>query len=485
MPDDIRKSGDEAAGEQLRRPVLIPSKPGDYDGLRVTVLGLARSGVAAVRLLASADASVFVSDGSDNDLLRERAAGLADVPYELGGHTRKCLTGADLAIKSPGIPESAPVVVALRERGVPVLSEVELAYHFSRTPWIAVTGSNGKSTTTAMIGTIMEVAGFRTAVAGNIGTPLAGIVEEFGPGDRIVAEISSFQLENVFRFKPEVAVLLNLTPDHLDRHGTFEEYARIKRRIYERVTDPSHIVLNEEDERLAAAAPSGVSMFSGSGLPSKGRGVGITGGSMLSTLSFYRGEVLMEKAVLEGAPGPHNLANAAAAACASLIAGASRSSVGGGLGAFRSLPHRLELVDRRDGISWYNDSKATNVDSVAQALKSFDEGLIWLAGGRDKDGDFSALLPLLPGRVKKLLVFGEAAEKILAALGSAVQAERIPDMAAAVAAALENAGTGDTVLLSPGCTSFDQYGSFEERGEHFRTLVRRTLRSSPKPEGGE
>lgn len=473
MPDEIRKQNSGTSSGSNPRKGAIPSKPGDYDGLRVTVFGMARSGTAAARLLASAGAHVFVSDGSDNDMLRKRAADLGGIPHELGGHTSRCLDGADLAIKSPGIPESAPVAARLRERGVPILGEVELAFHFSRTPWVAVTGSNGKSTTTAMTGAILEASGFRTAVAGNIGTPLAGIVEDYGPNDRIVAEISSFQLENVFRFEPAVAVLLNITPDHLDRHGDLAEYTRVKCRIFHRIADPARIVINAEDRRLVSAAPAGASMFSGSGLPSGRRGVGFSGGKMVSTLQPAREEVLMAEAILPGAPGPHNLANAAAAACAAVVAGASPSSTGGALAAFRSLPHRLELVERRGGVAWYNDSKATNVDSVTQALKSFESGIIWLAGGRDKDGDFAALAPLLANRVRKLLAFGEAAEKIIASVGDAVPTSRYFDLKDALAAAREIASPGDTILLSPGCTSFDQYADFEERGEHFRKLVRR------------
>jgi UDP-N-acetylmuramoylalanine--D-glutamate ligase len=381
---------------------------------RALVYGLARSGVAAADALdAHGDEVVRVDRDNEDDL------GL--------------LRGVDLLVKSPGVPAERPLVIAARERGIPVWSEVELGWRLlTPRPFVGVTGTNGKTTTTELLGAIFRAAGRAVAVAGNVGTPLSGVVV---PEDAwIVCELSSFQLEDVHEFTCEVAVLLNLEPDHLDRHGTFERYRDAKLRIFERAR--------------RKVVP---------------RGLGLEG------IAFSAEDSLPAEPRM---PGRHNRENAAAATAAARAAGIEDDAIAEALRTFPGVPHRLELVRERDGVRWVNDSKATNTAAARRAVAAYEAPLRLILGGRAKGEDFAPFARELPRNVEAVYLVGEASGELAAALDAArrsyTRAETIPR---AVGLAAAEATPGDVVLLSPACASYDQYADFEERGEDFRRLV--------------
>jgi UDP-N-acetylmuramoylalanine--D-glutamate ligase len=381
---------------------------------RVLVYGLARSGVAAAAALEARGDEVVRVDRENED--------------DLG-----VLHGVDLVVKSPGVPGERPLVVAARERGMPVWSEVELGWRLlAPRPFVGVTGTNGKTTTAELLGAIFRAAGRVVAVAGNVGTPLSSV--EAPPDAWIVCELSSFQLEDVHEFSCEIAVLLNLEPDHLDRHVTFERYRDAKLRIFERALDK--------------IVPRGL------GLP----------GTEFSTDDPLPAEPAM--------PGRHNRENAAAATAAARAAGIDDDAIAHALSTFPGVPHRLELVRERNGVRWVNDSKATNTSAASRGVAAYDAPLRLVLGGRAKGEDFAPFARGLPANVASIYLVGEAADELAAALDRAgrtyVRAETI---ARAVQLAAEEAQPGDVVLLSPACASYDQYANFEERGEEFRRLV--------------
>ena len=381
---------------------------------RALVYGIARSGVAAADALeARGDDVVRVDRDNEDDL------GL--------------LHDVNLLVKSPGVPGERPLVIAARERGIPVWSEVELGWRLlTPRPFVGVTGTNGKTTTTELLGAIFRAAGRPVAVAGNVGTPLSGVV---APEDAwIVCELSSFQLEDVHELACEVAVMLNLEPDHLDRHGTFERYRDAKLRIFERAT---HKVVP--------------------------RGLGIEG------IEFSADDPLPAEPRM---PGRHNRENAAAATAAARAAGIEDDAIAEALRTFPGVPHRLELVRERDGVRWVNDSKATNTAAARRGVAAYDAPLRLILGGRAKGEDFAPFARELPRNVEAVYLVGEASGELAAALDAArrsyTRAETIPR---AVELAAAEATPGDVVLLSPACASYDQYADFEERGEDFRRLV--------------
>jgi UDP-N-acetylmuramoylalanine--D-glutamate ligase len=381
---------------------------------RALVYGLARSGVAAAAALeARGDEVVRVDRDNEDDL------GL--------------LRGVYLLVKSPGVPGERPLVVAARERGIPVWSEVELGWRLlTPRPFVGVTGTNGKTTTTELLGAIFRGAGRPVAVAGNVGTPLSGVVV---PEDAwIVCELSSFQLEDVHELSCQVAVLLNLEPDHLDRHGTFERYRDAKLRIFERAR---HKVVP--------------------------RGLGLEG------IAFSADDPLPAEPRM---PGRHNRENAAAATAAARAAGIEDGAIAEALRTFPGVPHRLELVRERDGVRWVNDSKATNTAAARRGIAAYDAPLRLILGGRAKGEDFAPFARELRGNIETIYLVGEASDELAAALDSAgrsyTRADTIPHAVELAAAAAQ---PGDVVLLSPACASYDQYADFEQRGEDFRRLV--------------
>lgn len=464
-------------------------------GARVTVVGGARSGVAVARLLARHGARVRLTErgAAPDGLVAELDA--AGVASEFGGHTPRALA-ADFAVVSPGVPSTSPLVVRFAEQGVPVYSEIEVAAWLCRAPIVAITGTNGKTTTTSLTHDVFQKAsedsaegeGYRprrVVVAGNIGYPFADYVDDLTEADLVVLEVSSFQLDHVARFRPRVAVLLNITPDHLDRYaGDVEQYAAAKYRIASAMQPGDTVVVNLDDARLAAfgeriAAARGVAVVGFStersladlGAPFAGA-AWVDGGALVLRLPSQPVEVLMPVADL-ALPGRHNLSNSLAAAVAARVLEVRCDVVRESLSTFVGVPHRLESVRDLDGVRYVNDSKATNVNAVWYALESFDrEKVVLIAGGRDKGNDYAALRPLVRDKARAVVAIGESADKVLRELGpSAPAAEAAASMEDAIRRARRLARPGDVVLLSPACASFDMFENYEDRGDTFKRLV--------------
>jgi len=429
------------------------------------VVGLARSGVAAALALRARGEEVIGCDAGppDTPALNDAATRLsaAGVEVHLDASGDALAARAGTLIKSPGVPRNAPVVAVARSRGVPVVGELELAWRLLGNEFVAVTGTNGKTTTTEWIGHIHREAALPVAVAGNVGTALTSLVGAVPPEATIVCEASSFQLEDTIAFAPEVAVLLNLEPDHLDRHGTFTDYVAAKLRIF----------ANQGNDDVAVA-PLDLGVEDLGGCARR-----VPFGSAGAELSDRAGYLWWDEEPLLGVteislPGAHNRANAMAAAAACLARGLPRDAVAAGLRTFSGVAHRLEPIASRHGVAFVNDSKATNVASTLVALRSYPGGVHLIAGGRGKRQDFSPLAAVVSERCRAVYLIGEAAAELEHALAPAgLPIHQVGDLAAAVAAAATAAGPGDTVLLAPACASYDQYPDFEARGEHFRALV--------------
>jgi UDP-N-acetylmuramoylalanine--D-glutamate ligase len=437
----------------------------------VAVLGLARSGSAAARLLVRAGASVYASDVSSLPRVEEAAARLREegIDAATGGHDAARLAASDWLVVSPGIPPESPPLAEAVQRGLPVFAELEVASWFAEAPVVAVTGTNGKTTTTALLEAIAREAGMRAAVAGNIGRPFSAAVMEDPAPDWFVLEVSSFQLAGIDTFRPRIAIILNLTADHLDRYPDMEAYARDKERIAENQGPGDHLGLNAEDPALAgfaAGRPPRRHFFHrtemvASGATAAGGWIALVGlpdaGPVLPA-----GEVAL--------PGAHNLQNALAASLAASLMGIERPAIAAGLTAFTGVPHRLETVAELGGVRWVNDSKATNVDSAAVALEAFDAPLVVILGGRHKGSSYAPLIEPL-GRARAVLAIGEAAPLIERELDPAIHVERAGTLERAVLRARSIARPGDVVLLAPACSSYDQFANYEERGDRFRELV--------------
>jgi UDP-N-acetylmuramoylalanine--D-glutamate ligase len=460
----------------------------ELNGKRVLVVGLGRSGIAAAQLCATHGARVTVTDRRDWSALGAALAGLpSGVAHELGGHRRETFMGADLIVLSPGVPE-IPELAAARAAGVAITGELELASSFVSATIVAITGTNGKSTTTTLIGDMMRETGRPTFVGGNLGEPLAEAVgtPPAGPGGVCVVETSSFQLETVDRFHPRVAVLLNITADHLDRYADMNGYAAAKARIFAAQSRDDDAVVNLDDELAVAFSgdiPSRRLGFSvtralaeGAWLASSGNGGGDDG----LTIKLPGAAPESYPANLPSLVGRHNQANALAALLASRLAGATPAQALSALRAFRPLAHRMELVAEAGGVADYDDSKGTNVGAVVASLDGFPRRVVLIAGGRDKGGDYAPLAAVL-GRVGRAAVLiGEAADKMQAAFAGVLPVERAGSMDDAVDAARRLAKPGDAVVLSPACSSFDMFRDYAHRAEVFRAAVARAA----APEGG-
>jgi UDP-N-acetylmuramoylalanine--D-glutamate ligase len=440
---------------------------------RVLVVGLGKSGLAAAQFLKARGARVTVSDARPAMLIAE-LSDLLDQGFmvEAGSHGLLTFRRQDLIVVSPGVPMSTPELAQVRAMGAHIIGELELGALFLQGQVVAITGSNGKTTTTSLVGKIFEDAGLPTLVGGNIGFPVTAMVEHSTAETVNVIEVSSFQLETVETFKPRIAVILNLTPDHLDRHGTFEAYAAAKERIFERQGAGDALVLNADDpvvQGMAARAKSEVFWFSRTKIVRRG--------------TFVRGGVVMwvekEGGVSEPVMpvgeiplmGAHNVENVLAAVCVARLAMVQAESIRATVAGFKAVEHRLEFVREVGGVRYFNDSKATNVDATMKAVEAFAGGIWLILGGKDKDSDYRVLAPLLRERVKTVITIGSAAEKIERQLAGIVKIERAETMERAVAFAKANAGAGDVVLLAPACASFDQYKNYEERGRVFKELV--------------
>ena len=452
---------DTVSGHPPHRP---PPPEGPY-----LVLGLARSGQAAARLLAGRGEHVIGADAG----APEGAAGLADLGVEvlLDVDGEQGLERTRCVVKSPGVPSGAPAIIEARKRGLAVIGELELAWRLLPNVFCAVTGTNGKTTVTELLGQVWRGAGEPVAVAGNVGTPLASLVGEVDPDATIICEASRFQLEASDPFAPPCAGLLNIAPDHLDRHGSLDRYLAAKLRIFRNQREDDLSIYNGSEPALRGIELGG----RGRRLAFCGQGGGRDCEARVAgTRIALRGEPLLELDEL-GLLGPHNAENAAAAALAADAMGVERAAIAAGLREFPGVPHRLERVAELDGVLFVNDSKATNVAAAVAALRSFEGGVHAILGGSLKGGGFKELAEPVRERCSGVYLIGAAAERIEADLRAAweagIQHHRFQTLAEAVLVAADTARPGDVVLLAPSCASFDAYRDFEARGEHFRELV--------------
>ncbi len=465
----------------------------ELHGKRVLVVGLGKSGVASALFLAERGARVAVSDAKSHEQLREEIPLLLDhgISVETGQHGERTFRDQDLIVVSPGVPFDVQQLVHARERGITVIGEVELAARFLKGRIVAITGSNGKTTTTTLAGDILSAGGRQVLVGGNIGTPAITFVDRATDDTWVVLEISSFQLETIQTFHPHIAVVLNVTPDHLDRHHTFENYAAAKARIFENQTVGDFAVLNADSEACIAMAPSAkapVCWFSR--LKEVTRGAWVRGDEIIWRDDHGERTVMpVGEIMLKGA---HNLENVLAAVCVGMLAAVEPAEIRRAVAAFKAVEHRLEFVASVNGVEYYNDSKATNVDATIKALESFPGRIHLILGGKDKGSDYTVLNDLLTQRVKRVYTIGAAAGKIESQIqGTAVVSAGT--LESAVRRASEAAESGDSVLLAPACASFDQFNSYEHRGQVFKELVRQVAArkqdrehvTSSIPGGGE
>jgi UDP-N-acetylmuramoylalanine--D-glutamate ligase len=443
----------------------------DLAGKRVLVVGLARTGIVASLFAAGYGATVTATDAKPESELADSAARLhaAGVKLELGGHTQGTFLTQDLIVISPGVPATLPPLTLARARGIPVWSELELAWRFLRGKLVGITGSNGKTTTTSLVAHILKTAKIETYIGGNIGTPLLSLVESSTDSSVTVAEISSFQLEATEAFRPEIGVLLNLTPDHLDRHASFEEYATAKMRLFANQLDRDAAVLNADDPEVTKRMPSRPHVFWFSRQKRVAEGAFLRDGQIICRHDGV--EVAVARRDDIPLRGEHNVENVLAACAASYLAGANPAAIATGVKTFRGVEHRLEFVAERAGVGFYNDSKATNVDAARMAVEAFTGPLIVILGGKDKGSPYTPLREPLRNRARLAIVIGAAAEKIAADLGDAVPLEHANTLERAVRLAMDRAQPGDVVLLAPACSSFDQFENYEHRGRVFKQLV--------------
>ncbi len=460
-------------------------------GEKIVVAGLGRTGMSVAHFLKRRGARVTVTDSSGDRDLADRADGLIEmgINVEFGSHNPYTFENAGLIVLSPGVPHTIEPVRRAVERGVPVIGEIELASRFIKEPIVAISGTNGKTTVTTLAGKMLEESGLKVFVGGNIGNPLIDYVDSENKAEIIVAEISSFQLDTIVTFRPGISVLLNITEDHLDRYADFNAYAESKGRIFENQEGGDICIFNASDKHISSMAGNircNKIPFSGDE-HSKGykeyakilndridfnveKNLAGSNPAFSGKFSLYFSEI--------GIPGRHNIENVAAATLASLAAGGNMAGIRSALKNFRGLPHRIEHVATINGTEYYDDSKATTVDSVTKALEVFSKPVILIMGGRNKGSDFSLLKNTVIKHVKKLIVLGEAREEIIASLGNIVGTVSAESMEESVNLAYGSARPGDVVLLSPACSSFDMFTSYSHRGEIFSRAVETLKRSN-------
>jgi UDP-N-acetylmuramoylalanine--D-glutamate ligase len=446
----------------------------ELKGKKVLVVGLGKSGLAAALFLRRRGAQVTVSDVRSAEALAKDIPALLEegIMVETGGHGLLTFRRQDLIVVSPGVPLNTPELAQVKSFGLPVIGELELAARFLKGKILAITGSNGKTTTTALVGEILEKAGFPTLVGGNIGVPVVALIDHSTDETWSVLEVSSFQLESTQQFHPAIAVILNITPDHLDRHGSFENYALAKERIFASQDERDSVVLNADNARAAqAAARSFAKVFFFSVEHSVMQGAWVEDGFVL-----YRAgkDQQIERIMpLSSIPlkGAHNVENVLAAVSAARQAGAPAEAVREAIEKFQAVEHRLEFVAKINGVEFYNDSKATNVDATAKAVASFSGGIHLILGGKDKNSDYTQLSELLRARVRSVYTIGSAAAKIEGELRGVVPILSCETLDNAVSAAGSAARPGEVVLLAPACSSFDQFENYEQRGRVFKELV--------------
>jgi len=453
-------------------------------GKRVLVVGLARTGVATSLFCAARGAIVTATDTRTESAIRDalphlRAAG---VRLELGGHPKEIFLTQDLVIPSPGVPADAPLLQTTRANGTTIWSEIELADRFLKGRLIGITGSNGKTTTTSLIEHILKSAGVPTILAGNIGTPLISIVERTNDQTVTVAELSSFQLELIESFRPNISVFLNLTPDHLDRHHTIEGYGAAKARIFESQTEADFAVLNADDPATTNYAPAKPRLFWFSRKQRVAQGAFVRDDEIVFRRDGNEEAVLKVQDI--PLAGAHNVENVLAAVAAVRLAGVDAAAIAKGVRSFSGVEHRLEFVAEIGGVRYYNDSKATNVDATLKALDAFPGRILAILGGKDKGSDYTLLQTPLREKAILALLIGAAADKIEKQIAGSVAIERAGTIERAVDIASHAARSGDVVLLAPACASFDQFENYEHRGRVFKDLVHQLERRAASTSSG-
>lgn len=437
----------------------------------IGIIGMGRSGLAAASLAAANGGLPFVSDAAAADKLTKVSAQLKQegIPFETGGHTDRLLQ-SDYIIVSPGVPPTLDILSRAESKGIPVFSEIEFASWVCKGKIIGVTGSNGKTTTTTLIGEILTAAGLDALVCGNIGLPFSQVADKIGKESIAVVEVSTFQLERIADFAPNVALILNLSPDHLDRHGSFDAYKQLKYRITENQTESDFLILNSQDKEITAdnvqTAASKLFFTTEGGTD---HAVWVSGGDLFLAQSGRGMRVVSARDIR--IPGPHNLQNAAAAVAAAGLFEVDLDIMARVLKEFPGVEHRLESVARVAGIRFVNDSKATNVDSVCSALRSIDTPIHLVAGGRDKGASYEPMVTAGRGRISSIVLIGEARDKMFDTLGRHFAVQFAESLEEAVRTSFAQAQPGETVLLSPGCASFDMFDNFEQRGNAFKEAV--------------
>ena len=451
---------------------MAPADSIEVKDKRVLVVGLGKSGVASALFLKANGARVTVSDTKSPDELKQEIPTLLDegIAVETGGHGERTFQNQDLIVVSPGVPVDAAPLGQARAHGEKVIGEIELAAKFFPGRIVAITGSNGKTTTTTLVGEIVAAGGFPTAVGGNIGTPAISLVAGATRDTVAVLEVSSFQLETIETFRPRVAVILNITPDHLDRHRTFEVYTKAKARIFENQKSDDFAVLNADDPacaRLGSSVRAQLYWFSRK--KEVKQGAWVHDGKILFRDSRGQREVMLVSEVpLKGA---HNVENVLASVCVGCLMGVAGEKIRSTVRNFKAVEHRLEHVAHIRGVDFYNDSKATNVDATIKALESFPANIHLILGGKDKGSDYTVLNDLLRQRAKRVYTIGAAAAKIESQIKGTIEIVHAETLENAIRRAADAAQPGDIVLLAPACASFDQFRSYEHRGKVFKEVV--------------
>jgi len=444
----------------------------DLNGKKAAVLGVGKTGLATARFLAGRGVRMAITDAKPQSVWGEAWGTLENLPAEwtAAPYGPEVLAGTDLVVPSPGIPPANPILIEAVRRGIPVLSELELASRFITTPIIAITGTNGKTTVTSLTGEMLQTAGRKVWIGGNIGTPLIGYADLPQHADWAVVEVSSFQLQWAQTFHPRIAVLLNITADHIDYHGSFSAYREVKERIFSRQTARDLAILNGDEKEsvtLCTNLKARTEFFRSSGP--------VESGIFLSGQKFVRplhgGKTEEYPLEMVRLPGRHNCENVMAAILSARACGCEPPAIIRAVNGFRGIAHRIEYAGEKNGIHFYDDSKGTNVGAVMRALESFPQPVILLLGGRDKESDFQELVPWIRRGVKEMVLFGEAAEKINGVVGVVVPTTLAPTLKEAVGKAYRSATPGDIVLLSPGCASFDEFKDYRERGDRFQEWV--------------
>jgi UDP-N-acetylmuramoylalanine--D-glutamate ligase len=454
----------------------------DLKDKRVLVVGLGKSGVASALFLKSRGARVTVSDSKPEAELHKQILPLLEqgIAVETGSHGDRTFRGQDLIVVSPGVPFDSPQLIQARNQGEKIIGEIELAAQFLPGPIAAITGANGKTTTTTLAGEILAASKIPVLVGGNIGTPAITFVDQATPGTWAVLEVSSFQLETIVDFRPRIAVILNITPDHLDRHKTFANYVAAKARIFENQRDDDFTILNADDPTTIGLAEQTLAQrFLFSRKKEIGQGAFVRNGAI-----FFRAHASVARTAnaesrehdimpLSEIPlkGAHNLENILAAISIGMLAGAGPAQIRRAVQNFKAVEHRLEFVAKIAGVDYYNDSKATNVDATIKALESFPANIHLILGGKDKGSDYTVLNDLLRARVKRVYTIGAAAAKIESQIHGAAEIDHAETLEKAIEHAAESAHPGDIILLAPACSSFDQFQNYEHRGQVFKQVV--------------